>query len=75
MALAIRQLPDRVPSVLSRDEAQAFFEREARRLAGVSGEDFLARWDAGEYRDLGDTPEGRRIAYLALLIPFGRRNS
>ncbi len=75
MALAIRQPTDRVPSVLPRDEARALFEREARRLAGVSGDDFLARWDAGEYRDLGDTPEGRRIAYLALLIPFGRRNS
>jgi hypothetical protein len=29
----------------------------------------------GEYRNLDDTPEGRKIAYLALLIPFGRRNS
>jgi hypothetical protein len=44
-------------------------------LAVSPAAEFLAKWDAGEYRDLDlDTsPEGRNIAYLALLIPFGRR--
>lgn len=75
MALAVEKSPEYVPSVLPDDQAKALFEREAWRFAGVSAEMFLARWDAGEYRDIGDTPEGRKIAYLALLIPFGRRNS
>jgi hypothetical protein len=75
MALAIKKSTERVPTVLPLEQAQDLFEREARRLAGVSGEVFLARWDAGEYQDLDDTPEGRKITYLALLIPFGRRVS
>jgi hypothetical protein len=62
------------PTVLPPDEARALFDRQARRLVGLSGEEFLAKWDAGEYRDrdLDATPEGRKIAHLVLLIPFGR---
>jgi hypothetical protein len=75
MALAVKKSIERLPSVLPLEQAHDLFEREALRLAGVSGEEFLAKWDAGEYQNLEDTPEGRRIAYLALLIPFGRRVS
>jgi hypothetical protein len=75
MALAVKKSTERLPSVLPLEQAHDLFEREAWRLVGVSGEVFLARWDAGEYQDLDDTPEGRKIAYLALLIPFGRRVS
>jgi hypothetical protein len=41
----------------------------------MSGEEFLARWDNGEFQPLPDTPAGRKLGYLALLIPFGRTNS
>jgi hypothetical protein len=74
MALAIEKTSERLPTVLPADHAAVLFAHEAVRLAGVSAEEFLKKWDAGEYRDLDATPEGRRIAYLALLIPFGRRN-
>ena len=75
MAIEVLKTTATLPAVLPLDEATAFFDHESRRLAGVPAEEFLARWDAGEYRgrDLDTTPEGRNIAYLALLIPFGRR--
>ncbi len=75
MALTVRSTTEQLPSVLSADQAIALFEHEARRLAGLSAEEFLAKWDAGEYQgsDVDASPEGRKIAYLALLIPFGRR--
>jgi hypothetical protein len=74
MALAIEKSRENLPSVLPAERAAAFFAHEAERLAGMSAEEFLRKWDAGEFRDLDETPEGRNIAYLALLIPFGRRN-
>lgn len=74
MALSVKVTTERLPSVLPADQAAALFDQEARRLAGMPGEQFLAKWDAGEYHDLNDTVDGRRIAYLVLLIPFGRRH-
>jgi AbrB family looped-hinge helix DNA binding protein len=61
------------PSVLPPEEAHALFDRQARHLAGVSGEEFLRRWDTGEYRHIPDTEEGRRIMHVISLIPFGRQ--
>jgi hypothetical protein len=62
-----------LPSVLPEDLALALFDQEARRIARIPSEESLARWDAGESRDIEDAPEGRELAYLILLIPFGRR--
>ena len=73
MALKVQKPTQKLPSVLPPEEAVAFFDHEARRLAGMRAEEFLAKWDAGEYQDLDATPEGRNITYLSLLIPFGRR--
>ncbi|MDQ3693430.1 MAG: hypothetical protein M3464_07365 [Chloroflexota bacterium] len=75
MSLATRKTTDRIPSVLPREQALALFEAEARRITGLNAERFLAKWDGGMYEDLDDTPHGREIAYLALLIPFGRQLS
>jgi hypothetical protein len=61
------------PSVLPSEESRALFDSEAHHWAGVSGEEFLRRWDAGEYRDIPDTPEGHRIMSVIYLIPFGRQ--
>ena len=63
------------PSVLPTEEARALFDAEASHWVGVSGEEFLRRWDAGEYRDIPDTPEGRRIMSVIYLIPFGRQKT
>lgn len=72
MATTIRTTTQE-PTVVSAAEARALFDRQARCLLNLSGEEFLARWDAGEYAVLPDTTEGRRIGYVALLIPFGRK--
>jgi hypothetical protein len=37
---------------LSADEAAKAFDRIARREMGISSEEFLERWDAGEWRDI-----------------------
>lgn len=53
------------------DEAMAMFDRQARRLVGMSGDEFLHRWDAGEFAPVPDeTPEDRRLARLVMSLPF-----
>jgi hypothetical protein len=49
------------------------FEMQSQKIAGMSGQEFLDKYDAGEYNDIEDDEEGRKISYLILLIPFGRR--
>ncbi|GLW32306.1 hypothetical protein [Actinoplanes regularis] len=53
---------------LTREEGLELFDRRARRLLDVSGEEFLRRWDAGEYMESDDP----RVSSLAMLIPFAR---
>jgi hypothetical protein len=38
----------------------------------MSGEEFLRRWDAGDFVDRVDDPDHPEIMRLAMLIPFGR---
>lgn len=75
MALPIETIPEDPPIVMPAELGIALFDQEARRIVGMSGDEFLERWDAGEFRDWEDTPEGRELEYLILLIPFGRRNT
>jgi hypothetical protein len=58
--------------LLSPEEGRAFFDEQARALVGLSGAEFLRRWDAGEFEALADDPDHPEILHLALLIPFGR---
>lgn len=53
---------------VSRDEGRRMFDRAAREALGISGAEFLAKWDAGEYED-NDDPAVTRVA---MLIPFAR---
>jgi hypothetical protein len=73
MALKAQKTELDPPAVLDPDLGIAMFDQEARRIVGISGDEFLARWDAGEFRDWEDTSEGRKLSFLILLIPFGRR--
>jgi hypothetical protein len=75
MATEVEEVRKTGYRILPPDEAVAFFDSVARDIVGMSGEEFIARWDAGEYADvdLDETPEGRQIIHLALLIPFGRQ--
>jgi len=60
--------------ILPPEEGRAMVDREARRWLGISGEELLRRWDAGEYRDIPDTPEGWKIMDVVTLIPFARQD-
>lgn len=57
---------------LSDDEAHALFDAEARAVMGMSGEEFLRRYDAGDSRDVHDDGEDIDFTEPELLIPFGR---
>ncbi len=61
--------------ILSPEEGLAFFDEVSRNLLGISGDEFLRRWDASEYRDLPDAPESSDVAYMAMMMPFARQIS
>jgi hypothetical protein len=80
MTMALRRNPieSETPGedfIMPKEEALAFFEREIQRLMGMSGEEFIRRYDAGEYNDLEDIPETRNVLRASFLIPFGRQES
>jgi hypothetical protein len=58
--------------ILTEEEAWEFFNDQVLRTLGISGEEFLRRWDNNQYQPVPDTPEGRKISGVAMLIPFGR---
>ena len=62
------------PSVASPAEGRKLFHRQARRLLGLSGEEFLRRWDASDYGNIPDAPESRGIMSGVYLIAFGRQD-
>ena len=72
MSLTVSRTTQQEPYALPVERGRAFFDLETRRVTGMSGEEFLRRYDAGEIVADDDTPEGREIGYLTLLIPFGR---
>jgi len=57
---------------LSDEEAHAVFDAEARRVMEMSGEEFLRRYDAGEFNDIHADGENTDFVELEMLIPFGR---
>ncbi len=57
---------------LSDDEARKEFEAAARQWLGISGEEFLRRWDAGEYREVFDDEDHYGVLMVATLIPWVR---
>jgi len=59
---------------LSEDEADDMFDRFVRQMLGISGEEFLRRWDAGEYGDLDD-PERPELMRVGGALPFARTKS
>ncbi len=57
---------------LSREEARELFDSQAQNWLGISGEEFLRRWDAGDYGEPDDCeknpPEVMRLVMLAPLV-------
>ena len=54
---------------VSRAEGRAIFDRQARRYLGISGAEFLRRWEAGEYAADPDQPG---VMDLVMLLPLVR---
>lgn len=57
---------------LSDEEARSHFDRQARRLVGLTGEEFLRRYDRGDYAGIEEDEFGRRVIALEMSIPFVR---
>lgn len=41
---------------------------------GIGGEEFIRRWEAGEYDEIADKAGHRHIIELVLMIPFARQD-
>jgi hypothetical protein len=52
----------------SPEEGRELLDRAARRLLGMSGDEFQQAWAAGEFED---DPERPGVAEVAMLLPFG----
>ena len=53
-------------------DSQRFFDAKARELLGISGDEFLRRWAAGDYDDVADDPAHADVMYLVRLGSGGR---
>jgi predicted RNase H-like HicB family nuclease len=58
--------------ILAPTERRVFFDEQAHALLGLTGADFLQRWDAGEFAEALEDPDRPELLQLAMLIPFGR---
>jgi hypothetical protein len=69
--VTIRADGDAVPEVheLSPEQGRTLFDKTARKLLGISGDEFLARWDRGDYEA---EQENMVVTKVAMLIPFAR---
>jgi hypothetical protein len=50
------------------EEGRAMLEKAARENLNMSGDEFLAHWDANDFED----PDDPAITRVAMLIPFAR---
>jgi hypothetical protein len=58
----------RHPDSLTHEEAVALFGETVQRLLGISTEEFLRRWDAGEYYAQEEDALGRRVNELVMIM-------
>jgi hypothetical protein len=57
---------------VSKDEFSAMVDSRAQRVLGISGGQFIARWNKGQYRKM-DTDTCPGVVELAILAPLPRR--
>lgn len=62
-------LPDGLPRMLTREQAWQLFDEAAREDLGMNGEEFVRRFDAGEWPDPDDDP---RVIALVMRRPPGK---
>jgi hypothetical protein len=52
------------------EQAQHIFDDAARRYLGISGEDFIRSWDAGDFEHDPESNPG--VMRVAMLLPLVR---
>jgi hypothetical protein len=57
---------------MSCEEGRALLNEQARRYLGISGDEFVRKWDAGEFPDADRQPGVMRDA---MLLPLVRSNA
>ncbi len=58
---------------IMKEEGREMLDRQARKYLGISGDEFIERWDAGFYDDPDDrTKNGPEVMALGMFIPFAR---
>jgi hypothetical protein len=70
----VTQHPETSDSViiLTPEEADASFDRAARRYLGMSGREFKRKWDAGEFGDVDRHPDHLLLERVAALLPWAK---
>lgn len=56
---------------LDREQSASKFDLDARRLMDMSGDQFVLRYQAGEFDELLDAGDVR-VIHLEMLLPFWR---
>jgi hypothetical protein len=66
-----RAAESRVPGVafVTDEEAFAMFDEAVQKYLRMSAEEFIERWNAGEYDEVFDKPGYEDLTYLAGFIP------
>lgn len=54
-------------------QGRRWFDDAVRKYMQMSGEEFLRRWDAGEWHDLYDDSDHWYIGYLVDIRPFAEQ--
>lgn len=65
--------PEQGDHYVTPEEGRRIFDTAARKLVGISGDEFIHRWETGEYWGVADDPAHRHIGGLILMIPFARQ--
>jgi hypothetical protein len=62
-------------SYVTPEEGRRMFDEAARKWMGISGEEFIRRWEAGEYWGIADEPGNFHIGDLISMIPLARQEA
>ncbi len=57
---------------LTPEEGKAWFDKLIPEMLGMSGEEFLRPYDAGEYANVPDDPEHWNLMEAVMMIPLAR---
>lgn len=55
--------------ILSPEESRALFDEHARRYMNMSGDEFIAAWNRGDFNFDPDYSEA--VGHLWMMMPFG----